>query len=188
MFPWPQGVPAHSPPSPVRFGEGSALRASQNNSSVQRGLESFSNSQEIFVLGGEAGKVLFCYFGVHWFTCDNSYTIVPCWIPAEMCGWISVCLLCHCKFQLLLVEGGFSSGHCSSFALFLLQVCCKSLRPGSAFMEKAQLIFKVTEAKAIVHSTVSKSVEGAGSCSERARSHCDLAWSLFYVSAFCQAN
>jgi len=46
----------------------------------------------------------------------------------------------------------------------------------------------VAETKAVVHSTVSKGVRGATSCSERARCHFDLAWLLLYISGFCQAN
>lgn len=191
MFPWPQGVLAHNPPSLILFGEGSALRRrSQSSSAVQRGLEPFSNSQEMFVLGGETGRFLLCCLGVCWFTCDNSYPIVPCWIPAEMCGWISLCLLCRCVFQLLLVEGGSSSGHCSPFAFCLLQVSCKSLRPGSASTEKlcSSADYQSGWGQTVVHSVVSKGVGGARSCSERARCHFDLVWSLFYVSAFCQTN
>lgn len=131
MFPWPQDVLAHNPSS-LLFGKASALRRrSQNSSLVQRDLESFSNSQEMFVLGGERGKVLLRGFGMHWFTCDNpAGSLLKCVVGSQF----SSCVIACSSFSWW--KEASASDHCWNSAFCLLQVCCKSLRPGSAFMEK----------------------------------------------------
>lgn len=136
-------------------------RRSQNSSSGQRGLESFSNSPEMFVLRADTGRILLfcCCFGVCWFTCDSSYTI-----PAGS--------LLKCVAGSQFASCGIP---CSSFswweeasAVVIAQVlhsvwCCKG--QGQALLSwgssVAQLIVRVADTKAVVHSKVSKGVGGA---------------------------